>query len=281
MRAGRGRPTRSVEEDERSPAQTPSLQPFWRDWRRLLAASLLGLTGGLVLAFIYARGELAGADALAYWTSVQRWLHGEDVYQVIPGLYVAPKDGVLPYAYAPWSLYVFLPSSLIPWDLFWPLWRFANIALFAASVVWAYQRRPLTTAVIVAILGLAIAANLDTGNINILLALGIWVAWWSDPRVGGFLWAVGAGLKFFPAALLPFVPTRAWGTGILVLGLLMIITLATWPQSVRALDIVVNYPRPIRLDYMMLLWGAVPWLYSWLDKRGGRPGVPGATAPQS
>ena len=204
---------------------------------------------------------------------MQRWLHGEDIYQVLPGLYVAPKDGVLPYAYAPWSVYVFLPIGLIPWDIYWPLWRVANIVLFAMSVGWAYQRRPLATAAIVAILGPAIAANLDTGNVNILLALGIWAAWWSGPQVGGFLFAVGAGLKFFPALLLPFLPTRAWGSGLLVLAVLMIITLATWPQTVRALDIVINYPRPLRLDYMMLLWAAVPWLYSrtWPDLRALRP----------
>ncbi|HUR16500.1 MAG TPA: glycosyltransferase family 87 protein [Candidatus Limnocylindrales bacterium] len=215
-----------------------------------------------MFAFIYARGELAGADALAYWTGVQRWLRGEDIYQVIPGLYVAPRDGALPYAYAPWSLYVFLPFGLIPWDIVWPLWRAANLVLFALSVGWAYQRRPLATAALVAVLGPALAANLDTGNINIVLALMVWAAWWSSPQIGGFLWALGAGLKFVPAALLPFVPTRAWGYGFMTLGVMILLTLATWPQTVRQLDIVINYPRPLRIDYMMLLWAVVPWLYS-------------------
>ena len=89
MCAGRGRPTRSDEEDERSPAQ--HLLTSLRNPRRLpLAILLLAITGGLVVAFIYARGELAGSDALAYWTGVQRWLAGEDIYLVNPGLYVAP-----------------------------------------------------------------------------------------------------------------------------------------------------------------------------------------------
>jgi hypothetical protein len=246
--------------------------PLWlRDQRRLLAILLLSLTGGLVLAFIYARGELAGADALAYWTGVQRWLRGEDIYQVVPGLYVAPKDGALPYAYAPWSLYVFLPFGLVPWDLIWPLWRTANIVLFGASVVWAYRRHPLATSAIVAVLGPALAANLDTGNINIVIALGIWVAWWTRSEIGGFLWALGAGLKFVPAVLLPFVPARAWGVGFLVFGVLIVLTLATWPQTLRQLDIVINYPRPLRIDYMILLWAAVPWLYARIEKRAAVP----------
>jgi len=270
MRAGRGRPTRLVEEDERRPAQ-PLRTSLWRDPRRLLAIAILALAGGIVLALLYARHDLAGADALAYWTGVQRWLRGEDIYQVIPGLYVAPSEGALPYAYAPWTLFTFLPFGVIPWDIVWPLWRGANIVLFALSVGWAYRRRPLITAAIVAALGPALAANLDTGNINIVIALGVWAAWWTGPQIGGFLWALGAGLKFVPAALLPFVPTRAWGAGLVVFGVMLVLTLATWPQTVRQLDIVANYPRPLRIDYLVLLWAAIPWLYSRMEKRAAVP----------
>jgi hypothetical protein len=289
MCAGRGRPTRSDEEDERSPAQfLPSDPPSdqsgrrllarLRDPRRLLAIALIAVTGGLVFAFIYARGELAGSDALAYWAGVHRWLSGEDIYQVTPGLYVAPPVP-LPYAYAPWSLYLFLPWALIPWDIAWFVWRAANIGLFAMSVFWAYERRPLGTAVLVAILGPSIAANLDTGNINVFIALGTWVAYWSGPRLGGLLWALGTGLKFIPALLLPFIARRAWLPGLAILAVLAVLTLATWPATVRQLDIVLNYPRPLRIDYMLLAWGIVPWLWArawpprltraWLSSVGG------------
>ncbi len=266
MCAGRGRPTRSDEEDERGPAQpvpssdAPSdpsvggLLTRLRDPRRLLAIALLAITGGLVFAFIYARGELAGSDALAYWKSVQLWLSGADPY--------ATPAGVLPYAYAPWSLFVFLPWALIPWDIAWFVWRAANIALFGASVAWAYKRRPLGTAAFVALLGPSIAANFDTGNINVFIALGTWVAFWAGPRLGGFLWALGTGLKFVPAFLLLFIPRRAWIPGLGVLAVLAILTVATWPDTLKQLDVVLNYPRPVRLDYMLLGWGAVPWLWS-------------------
>jgi hypothetical protein len=233
-----------------------------RDRRRLLAIFLLALSGGLVLAFIWARGELAGSDALAYWTGVHRWLAGEDFYQVPPGLYVAPSEGALPYAYAPWSLYLFLPWALIPWDFAWFAWRAANIGLFGLSVLWAYDRRPLRTAVFVAVLGPSIAANFDTGNINVFIALGTWVAYWAGPRLGGLLWALGTGLKFVPALLLPFISRRAWLQGMAVLAVLVILTLATWPDTVRQLNIVLNYPRPLRIDYLILAWGAVPWLWA-------------------
>lgn len=233
-----------------------------RQPRRLAAIALLTLTGGLVLAFIYARGQLAGSDALAYWTAVQRWLSGEDIYQVQPGLYIPPTEGALPYAYAPWSLYLFLPWALLPWNVAWFAWRAVNIALFAWTVGWAYDRRPLASAVLLAVLGPALAANFDTGNINVFIVLGVWLAWFAGPRLGGTLWALGAALKFVPGALLPFLPHRAWRHGLAALAVLAVLTLATWPQVVRQLDIVLNYPRPLRIDYMLLAWAAVPWLWT-------------------
>ena len=239
-----------------------SLPARLRDPRRLTAIALLAMTGGVVFAFLWARGQLAGSDALAYWTGVHHWLAGEDIYQVLPGLYVPPTEGALPYAYAPWSLYLFLPWALLPWDAAWFIWRAANVALFATTVAWAYDRRPLGTALIVALLGPALAANLDTGNINVFIALGVWLAWFVGPRLGGLAWALGAALKFVPVLLLPFVPRRAWPFGLAVLGVLVLLTLATWPQTMRQLEIVLNYPRPLRIDYMLLLWALVPWLWA-------------------
>ena len=39
---------------------------------------------------------------------------------------------------------------------------------------------------------------------------------------------------------------------------------ATWPDTLRQLDIVLTYPRPLRVDYMLLAWGAAPWLWTKL-----------------
>jgi len=232
-----------------------------RDPRRALAIIVLGLSAGLVLAFLIARGQLAGSDALAYWTGVRNWLSGQDIYHVIPGNYIPPTEGALPYAYAPWSLYVFLPWALLPWQIAWFVWRLANVALFAWSVAWAYDRRPLATALIVAVLAPSLAANLDTGNINIFISLTPWLAWLVSARWGGAAWAIGTALKFLPAPLLLFMPRASWRLGLAVLAVLAILTLATWPQTLRQLDIVLNYPRPLRIDYMIVAWGIVPWLW--------------------
>lgn len=239
-------------------APLPPLATRLRDPRRLVAILLLALTGGLTLAFLYARGELGGSDALAYWTSVRIWLAGGDPF-------VAPEP-FLPWAYAPWTLYLFLPWALLPWSVAWFLWRAVNIALFAWTVGWAYRRRPLTTAVIVAALGVPLTANLDTGNINVFIVLAVFAAHFTGPRLAGLLWAFGVALKWVPALLIVFLPRRAWPWGLLFLGIAAVLTLATWPQTLQQIDIAFNFPRPARIDYLLLLWAGIPWLWRWLDR---------------
>ena len=60
----------------------------------------------------------------------------------------------------------------------------ATILLLLWTIHWAYRRRPLTTAVIVAVLAFPFGANLDTGNINLQLTLMLWAAQFTGPRLG-------------------------------------------------------------------------------------------------
>jgi hypothetical protein len=235
-----------------------------RQPRVALAITLLGVTGGLIAAAFVARGDLVGADARAYWGAVRIWLAGGDPY--------VPVGAYMPYAYAPWTLAIFLPWALLPWEVAWFSWTVMNVALFAWTVGWAYRRRPLATAVLVAALGVPLAAHIDTGNVGLLLVLGVWLAWFTSPRVGGMAWAMAAALKWLPAFLIFFIPPRARLWGLAALGVMVVLTLATFPDTLRQLDVVLNFPRPIRLDYLLLAWGAVPWLWSqtspawWLDR---------------
>jgi len=136
------------------------------DRRRIIAMTLLILTFGLIAAGVVARGEPAGADARAYWAGVRIWLGGGDPYH--------PTGPFLPYVYAPWMLPVFAPWALLPWDVAWFVWRGGTIFLWLWTVHWAYRQRPLETAILVVLLGFPIGANLDTGNINLLLMLMLW-----------------------------------------------------------------------------------------------------------
>jgi hypothetical protein len=224
-----------------------------RSREHLLAIAVLAVAGGLTVAFLAARGELAGADARAYWAGVRIWLAGGDPLH--------PTGPFLPYVYAPWLLPVFLPWALLPWNVAWFVWRGLNVLLLSWSIAWAYRRRPLRTALVVALLALPIIITLDTGNVTLLLAMAIWAAQFTGPRLGGALWALAASMKWFPALLFIFLPPRARLWGLLAGGLAIVLTLLTWPQTLAQIETAVNFPRPLRLDYLLLLWGTVPWFW--------------------
>ena len=225
-----------------------------RERRRLIAITLLIFTFGFVAAGMLARGDAAGADARAYWAGVRIWINGGDPYH--------PVGPFLPYVYAPWMLVIFAPWALLPWDVAWFVWRGGTILLLLWTIDWAYRRRPLETAVVLAILAFPIGANLDTGNITLLLALGIWAAQFSDPRVAGLLWGLATWMKWAPAPLWLVLAPRARLWGLVWLAASALLSLATLPLTIIQFQTLFSFDRPIlRLDYLALLWAAVPWLW--------------------
>ena len=239
------------------------------DKRRILAMGLLIITFGFIAAGIVGRGEPAGADARAYWAAVRIWLNGGDPYH--------PTGPFLPYVYAPWMLPLFAPWALLPWDVAWFVWRGGTILGLLWTIEWAYRRRPLETAVVVALLGFPIGANLDTGNINLLLTLMVWAARFSGPVVAGFLWSIATWMKWAPALLFPVLAPRARLWGLVFLTASVVLSLATLPLTVLQLKAVFGFgARPLRLDYLVFLWALVPvlWVrerpFEWLRPRAWR-----------
>ena len=225
-----------------------------RDRRRIIAIVLLIITFGCIAAGIIARGEPAGADARAYWAAVRIWLGGGDPYR--------PTGPFLPYVYAPWMLPLFAPWALMPWDVAWYVWRGGTILALLWTIHWAYSRRPLQTAVLVALLGFPFGANLDTGNINLPLTLLLWGAQFSGPRVAGALWAIASWMKWVPAIFLLVLSPRARLWGLLFLSVSIVLSLATLPGTIAQLQALVAFgKRPIRLDYIVFLWALVPVLW--------------------
>ena len=239
------------------------------DKRRILAMGLLIITFGFIAAGIVGRGEPAGADARAYWAAVRIWLNGGDPYH--------PTGPFLPYVYAPWMLPLFAPWALLPWDVAWFVWRGGTILGLLWTIEWAYRRRPLETAIVVALLGFPIGANLDTGNINLLLTLMVWAARFSGPVVAGFLWSIATWMKWAPALLFPVLAPRARLWGLVFLTASVVLSLATLPLTVLQLKAVFGFgARPLRLDYLVFLWALVPvlWVrerpFEWLRPRAWR-----------
>ena len=229
-----------------------------RERRRLLAMALLVVVFGLAAAGLVARGEAAGADARAYWAAVRIWVGGGDPYH--------PTGPFLPYVYAPWMLPIFAPWALLPWDVAWFAWRVATVLLLLWTIDWAYRQRPLATAVVVVALAFPIAANLDTGNVTLPLVLGLFGAQFAGPRLAGALWAIATWMKWAPAPLwLVLAPrARAWGVGWLVVA--AVLSLLTLPLTIVQLQALFGFgARPLRLDYLVLLWALVPWVWRHPD----------------
>jgi len=225
-----------------------------RDPRRIAAVLLLSLTFALILSGLIARGEAGGADARAYWAGVRIWLNGGDPYH--------PTGPFLPYVYAPWMLPIFAPWALLPWDVAWFVWRVGTILLLLWTIHWAYRRRPLTTAVIVAVLAFPLAANLDTGNINLQLTLMLWGAQFVGPRLGGLFWALATWMKWVPAVFWPILPGAAKRWGLIWLAVSIALSLVTLPLTIVQFQALFGFgARPVRLDYLVYLWAVVPWLY--------------------
>jgi hypothetical protein len=225
-----------------------------RDRRRILAMTLLILTFGLAIAGMVARGDAAGADARAYWAGVRIWINGGDPYH--------PVGAFLPYVYAPWMLVIFAPWALLPWDVAWFVWRGGTILLLLWTIEWAYRRRPLETAIVVVLLAFPIGANLDTGNITLLLALGLWGAQFAGARLAGLLWGLATWMKWAPAPLWLLLAPRARLWGLIWLAASALLSLATLPLTIIQFQTLFGFDRPIlRLDYLALLWATVPWLW--------------------
>jgi hypothetical protein len=228
------------------------------DPRRLLAMALLIVTFALIVAGLAARGDAAGADARAYWAAVRIWLAGGDPYH--------PTGPFLPYVYAPWMLPLFAPWALLPWDVAWFVWRVGTILLLLWTIDWAYRRRPLATAVTVALLAFPFAANLDTGNINLQLTLMLWAAQFAGPVTAGALWALATWMKWVPAPFWLLLAPRARGWSLAFLLLSAVLSLVLLPLTILQLQALFGFgPRPVRLDYLVFLWAAVPWLWRHPD----------------
>jgi len=222
--------------------------------RRLAAMAILIAVAGGMGAGLIARGELAGADARAYWAGVRIWLNGGNPY--------VPTGPFLPYVYAPWMLPLFAPWALLPWDVAWFVWRGGAILLLLWSIHWAYKRKPLATAIAMLLLSFPIAANLDTGNITLILAFMLWASRFVRPPAAGLLWGLATWMKWVPAPFWLILAPRARGWGVVWLLAAALLSLAMLPLTIVQLQAIFGFgERPIRLDYLVLLWAVVPWLW--------------------
>jgi hypothetical protein len=155
---------------------------------------------------------------------------------------------------------IFIPWALLPWEVAWFAWRGATILLLLWSIRWAYAHRPLPTAVLVGLLSFPMAANLDTGNINLLLALALFGAHFTGPRIGGLIWGLATWMKWVPAPLWLVLAPKARAWGLVFLALSGLLSLVMLPLTIVQLQVLFGFgERPVRADYLVFIWSAVPW----------------------
>jgi hypothetical protein len=86
-------------------------------------------------------------------------------------------------------------------------------------------------------------------------------------------------MKWVPAPFLVVLAPRARAWGIVWLLVAAALSLLTLPLTIIQLQAVFGFgPRPVRLDYLVLLWAAVPWLWRhpnplWWLRAEGRAGL--------
>ena len=133
--------------------------------------------------------------------------------------------------------------------------------MVALALGWAYRRRPLATAFLVLLLFVPLGVTLDSGNVTLLLAMAIWAAQFAPPVAAGGLWALAASMKWYPALFLGILPMRARRWGVALVAVAILLSIAMWPQTVIQIQAVIGDPRPSRIDYLLLLLAAVPWVW--------------------
>jgi alpha-1,2-mannosyltransferase len=147
---------------------------------------------------------------------------GQSLYDYVYSYRTA--DFPLPFVYPPFAALAFYPLHFLPFGLVGLLWQLAIFAALYASVrVSQALMAPIagpgapSTALLWTAVGVwiePVRANLDFGQINVMLMLAILCAaqssrwWWSGILVG-----VAAGIKMTPAVSgLYFVGMRRWAT---------------------------------------------------------------------
>jgi hypothetical protein len=121
----------------------------------------------------------------------------------------------------------------------------------------------LLTALLFVALSVPMGINLDTGNVTLPLVLLLWTASRFGPGAVGVAWGLATGLKWVTAPLWLLLSPRARRAGLAALALTALADLLLWTGTLHQVLTVANMDRPIPFDYLVLLWAAVPWL--WTD----------------
>jgi hypothetical protein len=153
-------------------------QPSPRRWL-ILAPAILALAYGLVLLF-----QSVGStpvDSYNYLAAGERLNAGHDLYAIGEGdrvIPVKPPFWIVPLPNPPLIAVIWRPLAALPNELGLTLWWTASIAAAIAAIVLLFERRPLITIAVVAVLAVPLTVILGVGNVDafrLLLTIWIWL----------------------------------------------------------------------------------------------------------
>ena len=108
---------------------------------------------------------------------------------------------------------LFAPWALLPWDVAWFVWRGGTILSCSGRSTGPTASGRSTTASSWPCSAFPFGANLDTGNINLLLTLMLWGAQFSGPVLAGLLWALATWMKWAPVVVPAVLAPRGAAAG--------------------------------------------------------------------
>jgi hypothetical protein len=158
-----------------------------------------------ILAMVLIVQPFAPYDAYVYFASGERLNAGHPLYALSPGdrpIWLKPPYWTVPTLSPPFVAVLWRPLAMLGEMGVLVGWLVTAIAFLGALAVVA-RREPLFTFAATAVLAVAVAWQLDLGNVNGFLALGLVLLWrWRDrPVLAGTCVAVLTAVKLTPAFL--------------------------------------------------------------------------------
>ena len=243
---------------------------FLRDPVRLAAILILVVCGAAIAVWIIARGDLVGADARAYWGGVRLWLGGGDPLD--------PPPPYMPYVYWSWSLPLFTPWAALPWETAWFVYRVVQHRALRVERDLGLQAAPAGHGAPGGDHHHPAGGHARHRQHHPALRHGYLGRALRGAAAGWLHVGPGRGPQVVPAAALPHPAAARPGSG--ASPGWSCSASSPWPCGRRS-SVSWTWSSTSRgrcgIDYVLLIWAAVPWLWAhprWFDWRTlGRAGA--------
>jgi alpha-1,2-mannosyltransferase len=187
---------------------------------RIVALAIaFGILATIQVVYFH-RGFIPG-DAFTYLAAGERLNDGHPLYALSPGdrpVGINPPFWTVPLLSPPLIAVLMRPFALLPDDVGAYAWWAVCLAAMGGSVFALIRRKPITTAIAVAILSIPIAYEIGVGNVNALILAMLVGAWYSYARgrdgATGFLLAAATVLKVTPGVTLWWLVTQRRWSGV-------------------------------------------------------------------